>query len=417
MTSMKLPLLALTLSVIPLVSTFGCTRVEADEPGYLKDVSTKHQSQIAPFREALSAQSQQQLLSLLSENPGKNFMISQWSLNEAFGVLRLGAEGETEKELARFLHVDRSPKETGGDAQIIRASYMDLVEKGILRQANSLFIRSGEQLEPNFIESAKNLYESEVKSTSFPQPGLTEINRFVNDTTRGRIPKLFEDLDSSTVLVIVNAISFKDKWEEPFEKSATKDGDFTLASGQKLTTKMMNQSGMYRYHDGPKFQSVRLPYRSRLGMVIVLPREGVSLNDLLKDNELFQKAKAIGYQNREGSVSIPKWKSEFTWDLLDWLPKNGVTRIFDASLSELRGIRRSGDNLFVSAAVQKTFVMVDEEGTEAAAATGIGVTESAAPIEPPKPFVFVANRPFVYLIEDEGGTALFAGVVANPEQK
>lgn len=349
------------------------------------------------------------LAKLAKSSRGKNLMISPWSLQECFGMLRLGARGQTDKELVGFLKQSGTGVESAKSLQQLRQTLGPLLKTDQIRQANGLWLRKGSNLLPQFAKDVNTYFGAPVRETTFPQPALNDVNHFVSETTRGKIPKLFDQFDPESELVLVNAISFLDKWSVPFKKADTKNLAFTPPDKAAKQVPTMTGRGRYRYGKGEDWQAVTMPYKSGMSMMIVLPNKGTSLSQLLaKPNLLTTIENSSGMES--GSVFIPRWKSEFSWNLKEWMKQQGVKNCFDPNTADFRGI--SQKRLFVGQAIQKTYIKVDEEGTEAAAATGIVMMPTAA--RPGAPFEFRADRPFAYFICSPNGVVLFGGVVNDP---
>ncbi|MBS1701625.1 MAG: serpin family protein [Armatimonadetes bacterium] len=349
------------------------------------------------------------LAKLSATADGKNVMISPWSLQECFGMLRLGAEGRTEKELKDFLKQAESPMNSAVGLQQLRNAVKPMETSGQLRQANGLWIRKGFEVKPQFVTDVMSFFGAKAKQATFPSPALDEVNGFVSEQTRGKIPKLFDQFDRDTSMVLVNAISFLDKWASPFKRENTKNLPFWTSSGGQKSVPTMTGQGEYRYAKGEHCQALTLPYKSGLGMTIVLPDKGTSVASVLGQSDLLNNLNSISREDR-GSVFIPRWQSEFSWNLRKWMEGQGVKAAFDPASADFSGI--SNVRLVVSQAVQKTYIKVDEEGTEAAAATGITMRPTS--IRVGEPFEFRADHPFAYFIWSPGGVVLFAGIVNNP---
>ncbi len=340
-------------------------------------------------------------LEKLASGSDRNIMISPWSLQECFGMLRLGARGQTDRELRSFLMQHGDATQTGKGLQSLNEALTPLTKTDQLRQANGLWVGRGFQLAPAFQRDAKSMFGASVNETTFPQPGLSQINGFVSSTTRGKIPKLFDSIDADTKLVLVNAVSFLDKWKLPFAHGMTSDQTFTPAKGSGKKVPMMSRKMFVAYGENSSSQVIRLPYQSGLEMTIWLPKKGTSLGQMFG-------TKMPEPMNEEVTVTMPKWKSEFTWDLKSWMMKQGVKTCFGPG-ADFTGISKAG--LFIGQALQKTYIRVDEDGTEASAATGIMMPTMA---RPGKPVEFRADHAFAYSIGYPNGVTLFMGVVNNP---
>lgn len=348
------------------------------------------------------------LAKLNGKSQGKNLMISPWSLQECFGMLRLGARGATDQELSRFLFQTQSARDAAVGLKQVSDALAPLVKTNQLQQANGIWLAKGSSLKPNFVKDVKTYFGAPVKETTFPDPALSDVNGFVSKTTRGKIPKLFDRFERDTELVLVNAISFLDKWSIPFDKKNTKSLPFHLAGGKTKDVPTMAGTGHFSYGKTDSFQLLNMPYQSGLSMTILLPNSGVSLSRILAKPDLLS---FLGQtHDAPGQVWIPRWKSEFNWDIAKWMKGQGYKICFEAEKADFSGMSRR--KLIIDQALQKTYIKVDEEGTEAAAATGISMRPTAA--RPDQPFVFRADRPFAYFIGSPGGVVYFAGVVNDP---
>lgn len=236
------------------------------------------------------------------------------------------------------------------------------------------------------------------------------INDWVAERTEDRIKDLLQenDVQSTTRLVLTNAIYFNAAWRFPFDEDATAPGDFTLADGSKVSVPMMTNTAHMRYHEGEGYQAVEVPYQeTRLAMVIVLPSD---LGEFEAGFDFVALSTLLGFQEtRNVTIALPKFRVESRFDLIPPLEELGMTAPFsDADFSGIDGAR----NLFISAVVHKAFVDVNEAGTEAAAATAVALDESAPP-----PAAIRFDRPFVFFIRDnDARTILFAGRVADPSK-
>ena len=340
---------------------------------------------------------------------GKNFMISPWSVQECVGMVRLGARGETDKELANFLKQPGTWLQSAMGQSQLRAAAAPLFSSGQIRQANAIWLRKGFDIQPKFTSHSAEYFDVRPETTTFPNPGLKLINTFVSNTTRGKIPKLFDQLESDTRMVLVNAISFVDKWAVPFKKADTKELPFNLFGKSVKNVPTMTARGEYSHGKNSECEYVSLPYKSGLKMLIVLPYKGVAIAKVLAQPN-FLKSVSSSLRSEPGSIFIPRWKSEFSWDLKTWMKQQGAKSCFEPAKADFSGISKQG--LFIGQAIQKTFIKVDEEGTEAAAATGITMRPTSARVDPP--FEFRADRPFAYFIWAPNGVVYFAGVVNNP---
>jgi len=237
------------------------------------------------------------------------------------------------------------------------------------------------------------------------------VEKKTNNKIKNLIPKGV--LDSMTRLVLTNAIYFKGNWARQFKEERTKDSPFTLADGQKVDVAMMNQTADFPYMETEDFQGLELPYvDDELSMIILLPKEFDGLDEFEKTITSENLSKWMGeLRKREVRVSVPKFKMTSQFALASVLKSMGMTDAFssNADFSGMNGKR----DLFISAVIHKAYVDVNEEGTEAAAATA--VTMKLTSIGPAQIPVFRADHPFLFLIRDNhSGSILFIGRVMNP---
>jgi serpin B len=218
-----------------------------------------------------------------------------------------------------------------------------------------------------------------------------------------------------TRLVLTNAIYFKGDWARQFKKDRTKQSPFTLASGEKVDAPMMNQTGEFRYMKAEDFQALELPYvDNELSMIILLPKETDALPKFEKTLNLEDFSQWLDrLHRREVIVSVPKFKMTSQFSLASVLTSMGMADAFSATAADFSGIT-GGRDLFISAVIHKAYVDVNEEGTEAAAATG--VTMRLTSVGPTQTPVFRADHPFLFLIRDNhSGSILFIGRLMNPQ--
>lgn len=305
---MRIVLVIICLSILVLGCKPEASEAHLDQPKTREataapslNIQAKLDSS-APFTDRL-------MQSLAKSRPNQNFMVSPWSISNCLEMVRLGAGGETEKELRTFLAEKRSPAEAGAIYETVRAKLKPLQDQGILVGGNELWIRNNPscKLKEEYVSQTKRFYDATVTASNFPDPALHEINQYVSDKTRGKIKSIIERLSSDDFAVLVNAICFKDKWVTPFLRNETKTDNFYTGSGHSVQVPMMNQDGEFLYMEAKGFQAVQLPYKSNLRMTIVLPKRGQKLMDALDFTSLSSKP----FEDRQGHVSIPKWTADF----------------------------------------------------------------------------------------------------------
>lgn len=353
------------------------------------------------------------------ESAGKNVFISPASVGLALAMTYNGAVGETKQAMERALETEgMNHAELNRAYAALRQALENPDPKVQLNIANSLWARQGVTFNPDFIQRNKQFYGAEVSTLNFGDPSApATINSWVADKTKGKISKIVDSIDPHSILFLINAIYFKGKWTAEFDKAKTKEEPFTTGAGQQLRHPMMHQSGKYNYYEGKTFQAVSLPYGGdRVSMYIFLPANGASLSqlqsELTKTNwESWMKQ----FARVQGEVAVPRFKLEYEVDLNDALKALGMGIAFDPQRADLSGICQTSERAFINRVKHKTFVEVNEEGTEAAGATSVEVTVTSV-MRPQKPFRMIVDHPFFFAIRDnKTGTLLFMGSINDPK--
>jgi serpin B len=336
-----------------------------------------------------------------------------------------GARGETERQMAETLHFTLGqeglhPTLNALDTALARrADSVDADEgRGFqLNVVNSLWGQSGYSFLPTFLDLLAEHYGAGMRTLDFgkdPEAARQTINRWVSEQTEDRIKDLIRAglLTSATRLVLVNAIYFNAAWHHPFEEGLTQERPFTLLDGTQIDVPAMRQAEYFPFAEGAGYQAIELPYVGReTSMVILLPDEGQfdafeETLDAERVNELL-----AGLEHHNVSLQMPKFEYDASLELGKTLIEMGMPAAFGAGGADFSGMD-GGRNLAIGEVVHKAFVAVDEEGTEAAAATAVIMLESAAP-EPTTEVT--VDRPFIFLIRDvQSGTILFMGRVVDP---
>ncbi len=349
-----------------------------------------------------------------------NLFFSPYSISTALAMTWAGANGQTEQDMGRTLGFDG----VEGDVHaLLGAMQKRLNDRGReggyqLSVANALWGQQGEPFLADYLQLVERSYRAGLNQVDFikqtEQARLT-INRWVEDKTQDKIKDLIARgaLDSMTRLVLTNAIYFKGDWASQFDKKATREEPFHVGPDKTVRVPMMFQKQTLAYRKFDEVEVLRLPYKGDdLSMVILLPTNPDGLAELEEELTTETLAQLMeGLHDVELEVYLPKFKMEWgAGSLQDDLAAMGMAVAFsgDADFSGMTGKR----NLFISDVVHKAFVEVNEEGTEAAAATGV-IMKLTAVMETP---VFRADRPFVFLIKDNKvGSILFMGRVVNPQ--
>ncbi len=322
--------------------------------------------------------------------------------------------------MANVLHLD-------ADLAQAHAHYHQLLEQWNaegekrayqLRVANRLWGQKGYPIQPEFLALTRQQYGAEMLLLDFAQSKAAsqEINHWVEQQTNGKIKDLIPpgSLGAMTRLVLTNAVYFKGEWVQPFDKKNTKEEDFAFSAEGKVKVPLMHQQKKLGYAEEETFQVLELPYAGReLSMVVLLPKEVDGLPELEKAVTTDKLAALmLKLRVREVNAYLPKFKLETSFGLNSTLQAMGMKRAFSRE-ADFSGIS-STEALYISAVLHKAYVDVNEEGTEAAAATG--VVMKAMAVRRPQPIpVFRADHPFLFLIRDtKAGSILFMGRLTKP---
>ncbi|NXD35421.1 ILEU inhibitor, partial [Copsychus sechellarum] len=382
------------------------------------------------------------LLRRFSEtNPTGNVFFSPVSISAALAMVLLGAKGNTEAQMLKVskikwslilyfiyikkgctLHLD----EVEDVHSRLQALTMDINRSNapyLLRLASRLFGEKSYRGGPDFLTNTRKLYGADLATVDFLQASdkaRKEINQWVEEKTEGKIPNLLSEdsVDSLTKLILVNAIYFKANWAEKFQEADTTDAPFRLNKNERKTVKMMYQKKKFNfgYIQEEKFRILELPYDGReLSMIIMLPddteEDSTGLQKMEKQLTLEKLQNWTEHlYSADVHVRLPKFKLAESYDLKSDLAAMGLLDVFNSGKADLSGMSGTRD-LFLSAVVHKAFVEVNEEGTEAAAATAAGIALLCMPIEED----FNADHPFLFFIRhNPTQSILFLGRYASP---
>ncbi len=368
------------------------------------------------------------LYSELTKSDDGNVIMSPVSATVALAMTYAGAKGETAAQMAQALHFDL-PQEKLHPA--LNKLAMELASRNVathhteegdkslrLDLVNATWAQKNYQFNSPYLDTLAVSYDAGVHLLDFesnPDGSRKTINGWVSDNTEGKIANLIPQgaIDSTTRLVLTNALYFYGSWVYPFDKSSTADAAFHPLSGSDVQVPTMHQTETFSYAEGTNYQVVDLPYDGgAVSMRIVLPAQGHfdEVRQGLSTSWMAGVDKAV--QGSEVSVSLPKFKFDWgTTSLKPALKDMGMKDAFIYPTADFTGMEPKHE-LYVGDVLQKAFVGVDESGTEAAAATAV-IMNAGSAIEPP-PKEFNADRPFLFFIRDNSGQLLFVGQVTNP---
>jgi len=353
----------------------------------------------------------------IKSGKNSNVIISPLSLYIALAMTWNGAEGETKAEIQRFLGLE------GLTEVEVNEYFKKLLDalpatdpKAKVSIANSIWHDKGLNVLADFKNKNTTYFNSEVNPLDFKNSSSVDIiNKWCSDKTEGIIKKIIEQIQSDEVMFLINALYFKAPWSAPFDKNKTAISQFVLSNGSSVNTPMMSKLENLFYSENSDFKTLKLGYgNGAFSMILILPSGNKKIKDItgiIKDPAVWSSIignKLTGLVD----LKIPKFKFEYENRLDPFLKTLGINRAFNAYESELNKIANVGtERLYISRVLQKAAIETNEEGSEAAAVTAIGVGVTSAPM----PKEFYANRPFIFAItENSTNTVLFIGKVENP---
>lgn len=350
-----------------------------------------------------------------------NLFFSPYSIQSALAMTATGAKGDTAQQMTKVLHLPDDVARFSGMEQGLMSSLLNQPKGYDIRIANALWGQNKHPFIPEFISLVQRSFRAEGRTMDFikePDQCRLTINAWVETQTNDLIKDLLPSgsITPLTRLVLTNAIYFKGLWQTPFDKKFTKPFDFSLTVDQKIKTDMMYRSGHMAYIENDDLQVVELPYQGgRLSMIVVLPKKKDGLGDVeatLTSEKL--TSWIIGLKPVKVNLTFPKIKTTYSANLTKTLPAMGMVNAFDSSKADFSGMDGTRE-LSISDVVHKAFCEINEEGTEAAAATGVVMERTLAPVKQPPPVEFKADHPYLYLIRDtQTGSLVFLGRVADP---
>jgi serpin B len=366
----------------------------------------------------------------LGQQPG-NLFFSPYSVSTALGMVFEGAKGATASEIAQVLHLDLLGKNPAADTALLQAVEQqpllaDAQASGFeLHAANAIWGAQNYPFNQAFIANIKTGFGGNLEPVDFSDSAAAtgRINNWVADQTQGKIQNLISPgvLTADTRLVLTNAIYFRAHWAEPFDKSGTRQQTFHVAPGKDVTISMMHMTDHFDLATADGVKILTIPYEyNAASMVIILPD---SQNGLAAIESGLTPEKLNNWLSASQStlvqLALPKFTARSTFGLNAVLQKLGMKQAFDRSNADFSGIANlPGRRLFISDVIHQAYIGVDEEQTEAAAATAIIMDEATAS-EPDlnKPVPFIADHPFIYLIRaNQSGAILFMGRETDPSQ-
>jgi serine protease inhibitor len=357
-----------------------------------------------------------------AEDSGKNVFISPVSAALALAMVYNGAAAETKMAMDSALRLrGMSIGDVNHACEMLSVLLENPGQDIELTIANSLWLKDNFKFRPDYLERNASSFDALIQTVDFRSAGAAgTINQWVADATRNRIKNIIGSIDPETIMILINAVYFKGAWAEPFDSALTAEKEFYLLSGDTIRQPLMERTDKFNYFATDQFQAIRLPYGdTRMEMQIYLPSQeyGISrlLADVKDDNWRLWQGR---FRNQEGTVMLPRFKLEYEKVLNDPLKALGMDIAFDESLANFSGMAQLGRDsvIFIKEVRQKTFLEVNEKGTEAAAATSVTMALATTAMKQEfEPFRMVVDRPFLCAIVDRGtGLVLFLGAIVDP---
>jgi len=346
--------------------------------------------------------------------PDKNLFISPLSVSMALGMTMNGADGTTYEAMKSTLSLNSFTRQQANETyQSLTGLLTTIDSKVTMNIANSIWYNKNFSFQTDFIETNKKYFNAVVTAMNFGDPAtITTINNWVKTATKDKIEKIVEEISSQTVMFLINAIYFKGSWKYQFDKTKTYDDLFTTNFGKQVNVKMMQQESDISAYSNDLFTAVDLPYSSgAYSMMLFLPANNKNLKDvadfLTKENfDSISKNFSVSKKN----LFLPKFKLEYKIKLNDALIALGMREAFDPAKANFTKLYSGFGNAYISDVLHKTYVDVNEEGTEAAAVTSVEIRVTSILNNDIK-----FNKPFLFLIrEKNSGAVLFIGIVNNP---
>lgn len=352
---------------------------------------------------------------ILQNDSSDNLMISPLSVSAALSMTLNGADGQTMQDMKHTLHFDDLVSEDFNQAMKELLDALTSVDpKVILNIANSIWYRQGFLINPAFLEINKNYYRAEVSALNFNDPASKDIiNNWVAENTQNKITKIVENIDPMDVMFLVNAIYFKGTWKFRFDEDQTQDLPFHISPDQSIDVPTMVRKGDFAWLTNELFTAVELDYgQGNFSMVLVLPAQGKSISDIAVNLNHDNWGNWINSLDTlyDSKIFLPKFTFSYNKKLNDALAELGMGIAFNPNLADFSRIN-ADDQLYISEVKHKSFIEVNEEGTEAAAVTSVTIRVTSVGPET----AIVIDKPFIFVIREKTtGAILFMGKVSNP---
>lgn len=403
------------LWIFAFVLIFGCDNgvdpIGDNEP-VLRDLTNQEKSLILSSNEF----SFDLFHELNNQDVKVNLFFSPLSVEYALGMTLNGADQETFDAIREVLKNDiLNESEINGSYQSLTQFLLGIDKTVLLKIANSVWYRKDLTVKEAFKQAVRTFYDAGIAGLDFSQPGAkNEINGWVSNKTDGLIDDLIDQIPAEAIMYLINAIYFRAEWKYQFDKTLTQDGPFFLEDGSQVETEMMTAEDIkINYFSNDMLKLVDIPYgNEQFSMTILVPSQNHTLKEIY---EVFNESNFNEWMSSSATASstltMPKFKIEYKTLLNDALISMGMGIAFTDG-ADLSRLFEEPMDLFISRVIHQAVIEVNEEGSEAAAATAVEVELTSLP---PEPEIIKINQPFIFLIrEKHSGTLLFAGKLMNP---
>lgn len=355
---------------------------------------------------------------LNEQEAGKNLFISPLSISTALSMTANGAVGETKEGIKKTLYQENlSDTEINEAYKTLSEFITDLDPKVTMQLTNSNWYKQEYNIKETFKNILLDYYDAEVIGTNFEDPNTKDlINGWIEDKTNGKIKDMIDQIPPNVVMYLINAIYLKAAWQYQFDKDKTDLMDFTLTNGSKVKTDMMYSDGIRaNYFGNEDIQFIEIPYgNGQFVFSIIIPKDPNKLDEIIKQLDIYALNTYIDEADTSTfKVYLPKFKIEYKITLNDLLAAMGMELSFSGG-ADFSDLFVEDLDLYISRVLHQSFLEVDEEGTEAAAATVVEIMETS--IDPnAKPSILYIDHPFAFFIrEKHSNSILFTGKLLNP---
>ena len=386
-----------------------------------RDVDIKHNKLINPminfgFKSFLEINSQ--------SDTEENILISPLSIETALYMSMNGAIDRTFEEMLNALECEGlSRSEINQNySEFQKVIAMDATAKNSLAIENAVFWdKGGIRVWDPFVRNMNGFYKSEMYDLPRPEFTAEVINKWAEEKTEGRIPKVIDEIEEDEILFILNALYFIGDWSRTFVSKATRVDDFYLETGKTIKVDMMRQENSFKHYSDDELQAVDLSFvDDNYAMTFIQPTGGINQYLARKNFEqlakLYKRLVCCKFQNEQIILNLPKFELSYKRNISDDLVALGMPRAFDEDYAEFQDLGRAGGNIFISRVIHDTFLKIDENGAEGAAVTTVAFAAESARMTPPLTFTF--DKAFLVVLRHKStGVPIFIGKMMDPSQK